>query len=253
MKRRSGGGRKNTGMDPMDDGGKTHGTLLQRLRDGSDRMAWEEFYARYGPLVHGFARRRGCSDQTAEDIVQEVMLKVFERKDLFRYEPERGRFRDWLGALARSAVAERRRRPSERVQAAGGDPPGGGTEPEAPRHDPDGAWEPAFEDALLLVLLDVVRREMSPRAYLAFELYALHELPGEKVAEHTGLSRNGVYRAHRRALRRLRELGAAYRKDGQLGERVKVAIRSRPSAVAERSLGARIEKTMRSRWGGSRP
>lgn len=236
----------------MDDGGKTRGTLLERLRDGSDRMAWEEFFARYGTLVHGFARRRGCSDGTAEDIVQDVMLKVFQRKDLFRYEPERGRFRDWLGALARSAVAERRRRPSERIRAAGGDPPAGIPEPEAPPDDPDAAWDASFEDALLLVLLDVVRREMSPRAYLAFELYALHDLPGEKVAEHTGLSRNGVYRAHRRALRRLVELGAAYRKDGRLGERIKAAMRSRPPAAAERSLGNRIERTERRRWGGSR-
>jgi hypothetical protein len=110
----------------------------------------------------------------------------------------------------------------------------------------------AFEDALLLVLLDIVRREMSPRAYLAFELYAVHELPGEKVAKHTGLSRNGAYRAHRSALRRLAELGASYRKDGRLGDRIRAAMRSRPPAAAERSLGMRIEKTMRSRWGESK-
>ncbi|MBN1420476.1 MAG: hypothetical protein JXP34_16985 [Planctomycetes bacterium] len=42
----------------MDRDSKTRRTLLERLRDGSDRMAWEEFFARYGPLVHGFARRR---------------------------------------------------------------------------------------------------------------------------------------------------------------------------------------------------
>ena len=67
------------------------------------------------------------------------------------------------------------------------------------------------------------------------------------VAEYTGLSRNSVYRSHKRALGRLKQLGATYRNDGQLGERVKQAMRSRPDAAVERSLTARIEKTMRSR------
>jgi hypothetical protein len=122
-------------------------------------------------------------------------------------------------------------------------------EPQSPDPGPDALWENAFEETLLLLLLDVVRREMNPRAYLAFELYTLYELPGAKVAEYTGLSRNGVFRAHKRALRRLSELGAAYRNDGQLGQRIRQAVRSRPNAAVERSLSTRIEQTMRSRWG----
>jgi len=228
---------------------KTQATLLRRLRDGSDPLAWEEFFNRYWTLIYGFARHRGCSDHTAEEIVQDVMLKVFEQKDLFQYDPARGRFRDWLGTLVRNNVAQRRRGPSERDRARGGNSDLAPAEPQAPDPGPDAAWEAAFEQTLLLVLLDVLRREMDPRAYLAFELYTLHELPGAKVAKYTGLSRNGVYRAYKRALRRLRELGAAYRKDGQLGERLKQAMRSRPQAAVERSLSTRIEKTMRSRWG----
>ena len=232
---------------------KTHATLLRRLRDGSDPLAWDEFFGRYWSLIYGFARHRGCSQHTAEEIVQDVMLTVFEQKDLFHYDPARGRFRDWLGTLVRNTVAQRRRGPAERVRARGGNSDLAPTEPQAREPTPDDAWEAAFELTLLLALLDVVRREMNPRAYLAFELYTLHDLPGGKVAKYTGLSRNGVYRAHKRALSRLRELGAAYRKDGQLGERIKQAIRFRPRAAVERSLSARLEQTMRSRWGTSIP
>lgn len=220
-----------------------------------DPLAWDEFFRRYWSLIFAFARRRGCSDHTAEEIVQDMMLSVFEQKDVFHYDPARGRFRDWLGKLVRNKVAQRRRHPSERVRARGGQSDFAVIEPEADVEPgrakldavPDTAWEDAFEEALLLVLLDVVRRGMSARAYLAFELYTLYDLPGAKVAEYTGLSRNGVYRAHKRALRRLRELGAQYRHDGQLGERVKQALRSRPDAAVERSLTTHIEKTMRSR------
>ena len=232
---------------------KTHATLLERLRDGSDPLAWDEFFGRYWTLIYGFARHRGCSEHTAEEIVQDVMLKVFEQKDLFNYDPARGRFRDWLGTLVRNKLAQRRRAPAERVRAQGGNADLSPTEPQASDLSPDAAWEAAFESTLLLVLLDVIRREMDPRAYLAFELYTLHDLPGGKVAKYTGLSRNGVYRAHKRAISRLSELGAAYRKDGQLGERIKQAIQARPEAAVERSLSARLEQTMRSRWGISTP
>jgi RNA polymerase sigma-70 factor (ECF subfamily) len=226
---------------------KTQATLLNRLRDGSDALAWEEFFQRYWRLIYAYARRCNCSEHTAEEVVQDVMLKVFEQKDFFHYDPARGRFRDWLAAVVRNKAAELRRRPSERVRANGGNSVINGVEPRSDALQPDDVWENTFEQALLLVLLDAVRREMSPRAYLAFELFTLHEIPGAAVAKQTGLTRNGVYRACKRALQRLKELGAAYREDGQLSESIKQAIRSQPQAAVEQSLATRIEKSMQSR------
>lgn len=226
---------------------RTQVTLLNRLRDGADPLAWDEFFGRYWRLIFAFARHRGCSDHTAEEVVQEVMLRVFEQKDVFRYDPQRGRFRDWLGAVVRNKVAEYRRRPSERVRGRGGDSDAGSAEPQADGARPEAAWEAAFEENLLTILLDVVRSEVNPRDYLAFELLALHELPGAEVARITGLTRNAAYKARRRVFQRLGELGQTYRDDGQLGDRVKQALRLRPGAVVERSLTTRLEKTMRSR------
>ena len=225
---------------------RTRATLLERLREGSDLVAWEEFFGRYWSLIFAFARHRGCSQHTAEEVVQDVMLKVFEQKDLFRYDPARGRFRSWLGTLVHKRVADFRRMPCERVRAAGSEPKGDVIDSVADASVCEGDWDAAFEQSLLLVLLDVLRHEMSPRAYLAFELSTLHGLPGDKVAQHTGLTRNGVYRARKRAMARLRELGAAYRRDGSLGEQLKQALRLRPDAAVERSLCTRIEQTMRS-------
>lgn len=221
---------------------KTQATLLKRLRDGSDALAWDEFFQRYWRLIYAYARRCNCSDHTAEEIVQDVMLKVFEQKDFFHYDPAVGRFRDWLGTVVRNKVAELRRKPSQRIQAQGGDSAIDNVEKRSGEPEGDDLWENAFEEVLLLLLLDIVRREMSPRAYLAFELFTLHEIPGAKVAEHTGLSRNGVYRACKRALGRMRELGAEYREDGQLNDRIKQALQSRPRAAIEQSVTMRIEK-----------
>jgi RNA polymerase sigma factor (sigma-70 family) len=226
---------------------KTRATLLARLQDASDALAWDEFFQRYWRLIYAYARRCNCSEHTAEEIVQDVMLRVFRQKDVFCYDPARGRFRDWLSAVVRNRVAELRRRPSERVRAVGGDSDINHIEPQADVAQPEAIWENAFEEALLLLLLDVVRREMSPRAYLAFELFTLQEMPGAKVAKHTGLTRNGVYRAHKRAIQRLRELGAEYREEGQLSQRIKQALRSRPRPAIEQSLTTRVERVMLSR------
>lgn len=231
---------------------QTRPTLLKHLRGGTDPLAWDEFFQRYWPVIYAFARRRGCSEHTAEEVIQDVMLKIFRQRDLFQYDPTRGRFRDWLGTVVRNQVAERRRRPSERVRARGGDST---TESFHPKDEdakadaarPEQLWETAFENGLLTVMLDVVRREVNPRDYLAFELLAIRELPGAQVARITGLSRNAAYKARRRVLKRLRELGGTYDDDGRLTGRIREALQTRPAAAVLRSLTGRIEKTMRSR------
>jgi RNA polymerase sigma factor (sigma-70 family) len=217
---------------------QTRATLLERVQNGADRIAWDAFFARYWPLVFTAARRRGCSEHTAEEIVQEVMLAVFEKKAVFCYDPARGRFRDWLGAVVRNKVAERRRKPGDQARARGGD--GQNPEPAASDGGPDAAWEAAFEQATLAFLLDVIRRETSPRAYQAFELFTLGRLSGAEVARITGLSRNAVYQAQKKVLRRLRELGATYRDHGPPDDCLRAAIESRPSAAVERSMRTRL-------------
>jgi len=226
---------------------KTRTTLLERLRNGADQLSWDEFFRVYWPLLYVLARQRGCSDHTAEEVVQDVMLTVFEQRDFYQYDPSRGRFRDWLATVVRNKVAECRRRPSERVRAHGGDSDRGLPEPADDELPPDAQCEASFEDGLLLVLLEVVRRETNPRTYLAFELSALHELRGRDVAEATGLTPNAVYKARKRVLRRLIELGGSYRDDGQLHQCLKRALELRPKAAIERGLTTRVENTIRSR------
>ena len=117
-----------------------------------------------------------------------------------------------------------------------------GPSPRRPR-EPDSAWEAAFEQAMLAFLLDIVRREMSPGTYQAFEVFALGECSGVEAARITGLTRNAVYQAHKKVLRRLRELGAEYGDRGPPDEAIRAALRLRAEAPAERSFLTRIEQT----------
>jgi len=219
-------------------------SLLERLHDGSDPVAWNEFFRRYWPFVFSIARQRGCTQHTAEEIVQEVMLAVFERKAVFCHDRSHGRFRDWLGGVVRNKVRGWRRAPAERCRAQGG---GGNDvfELESSGDAPDAPWEAAFEQAMLMFLLDMVRSEVHPRTYQAFEVFTLGGCSGAEAARLTGLTRNAVYQARKNVLRRLRELGAVYGEQGPPDEMIRAAICSRPSALVERSLVTRIEQTER--------
>jgi RNA polymerase sigma factor (sigma-70 family) len=220
----------------------TRPSLIERLRDADDPLAWDDFFHRYWPFVFSIARQRGCTEHTAEEVVQEVMLAVFEGKAVFRHDPSRGRFRDWLGGVARNKVALRRRAPPERCRAQGGN---GDRllEQEAAGDGPDAQWEAAFDQAMLAYLLDKVRAEVHPRTYQAFEAVALGGCSGAEAARLTGLTRNAVYQARKNILRRLRQLGADFGRQGPPDEMIRAAIGSRPSAAVERSLVTRIERT----------
>ncbi len=228
-------------------GSKTRATLLRRIRDGSDPIAWEEFFARYWRLVFFFARRRGCSEHTAEEVVQDVMTTVFNKRDVFRYDPAQGKFRDWLATVVRNQVAMHRRAPAQRVRGRGGDVADECVSPPVETEiSPDELWEAAFEETLLAALLDVVRRQVEPRTFQAFELTALGELSGDEVAAVTGLSRNAVYQARRAIIKRLAELGSTYRDDGRLDSKVKQALELQPEAAVQRSIAGRVSDSMRS-------
>ncbi|MCL4195324.1 MAG: sigma-70 family RNA polymerase sigma factor [Thermoguttaceae bacterium] len=226
----------------------THPSLLEQLRDGGDPLAWDEFFSRYGPVVYRYARGRGCAEHTAEEIVQEVMLKVFRYCDTFLHDRRQGRFRGWLAQVVRNQVAEYRRRPSARVRASGGDDLP--IEPESDEPPAGEAWEEAFEGGLLLVLLDVVRCEADPQDYLAFELVSISGLSPEEAARITGLSRNAVYKARRRLLARLRELAGPY-DEGRLHQRVREALVACPAPARQRSLNRWVEESLASH--GDRP
>lgn len=86
---------------PADD---TRATLLSRVRDPSDERAWREFDERYRELILRYGRRRGLQPANAEDVRQLVMLGLSKSLRSFKYDPARGRFRDYLGRVVRNAV-----------------------------------------------------------------------------------------------------------------------------------------------------
>jgi len=69
-----------------------------------DIEAFEALYDRYGTLVYSTALRVAGDVHLAEDITQEVFLRIWCHPD--RYVPQRGRFVPWLLSVTRNGAVD---------------------------------------------------------------------------------------------------------------------------------------------------
>lgn len=93
------------------------GALVRRCRAG-DEAAWKELVARHARSVFGLAYRFVSRVDEAEDLTQEVFVRVYQALDKFR--EDQGAFRAWLLAVARNvAIDHYRKRREERLRQAG--------------------------------------------------------------------------------------------------------------------------------------
>jgi RNA polymerase sigma factor (sigma-70 family) len=192
---------------------ETRATIFLRLNDHAPRVrevAWEEFHARYAPLVQRFARSIGAPVEAAEAAVQEVMVGFFSASPTFTYDPSKGRFRGYLMRCTANAV-----RRQWRERARGGR---AGTLPlDWDERDPRivEAWEKAWQRERLRRVMEVVaQRERESRPVLAFRRVVIDgESPGA-VAGELGIGVNAVHQARCRVGQMLRQELAEMAEEG---------------------------------------
>src|SRR5881275_2228178 len=86
----------------MSESPTTRPSLLVRLRDARDELAWSQFVEVYAPLVYGYARKHGLQDADAADLTQDVLQSVAGAVRRLDYDPQRGSFRGWLFTVVRN-------------------------------------------------------------------------------------------------------------------------------------------------------
>src|SRR6478672_8220769 len=88
---------------PVDHLPTTRITLLTQLRqDPSDQAGWDEFVERYGRHIYRWCRQWKLQDADAEDVTQDILLKLSQKLRAFAYDPSRS-FRGWLKTVAHHA------------------------------------------------------------------------------------------------------------------------------------------------------
>ena len=88
----------------------TEELIVRGLASGEGEAAVRELYRTFGGGLYGFALRRLGDRGLAEEVVQDVMCRVWRAADDF--DPARASLRTWIYGIARNALvdADRRRR-----------------------------------------------------------------------------------------------------------------------------------------------
>ncbi len=195
---------------------KTRGSLLLRLKDGQNEKAWCEFHNIYGRLIFGYSLHFDISYAEAEDIVQEVCIKVFRQIARFDYSPERGRFRGWLKTMTRNTVIDYLRRKQTRLKAS-----------QEFRRDmeqklkdeaaaDDEIWRKEWEKALYETAMERVRKRVGEETFRIFRRYVLERDSAQDVANETTLDANAIYAVKHRVLKYLRNEVEKIRNDEEV-------------------------------------
>lgn len=189
----------------VDDSPLTRASLLVQLRDGSNYSAWQQFLTLYGPIIYGFARKRGLQDADAADLMQEVMRSVSTSIGRLDYDPRQGSFRGWLFTITRNKVfnflSARRIRP----QGSGDTATNQMLDTHPEESDGQAVWEVEYQRRLASLAMEKIKPEFQANTWQAFWLTAVEGVSTAEASQQTGLSAGAVYVAKSRVLARLKQ------------------------------------------------
>ena len=182
----------------------TSATLLARLRQvPADQAAWVQFTERYGRKIYAWCRGWNLQGADAEDLTQDVLLKLAEKMQTFEYDPTKS-FRGWLKTVARHAWSDSWSSRKAAV-AAGGSQALEMLQTVEARDDLVRRLEEEFDRELLDEAMARVWTRVLPRTWEAFERTALKGQSGAEVGQALGMKVATVFVARSKVQRMLQE------------------------------------------------
>lgn len=188
---------------PMDE---TPHSLLDRLRQPAEgelalrEQDWARFDRLFAPILCGLADRLCPDDDDAGELVSELYIALREKIAGGKYDPTKGRFRDWLMTVAHNKWLDILRRRAVRERG---------------RHDLD--CEPAVPDTVREFLdreyqanlyrraLEHIQVEFDAPTWQAFLSLVIDDRAPDEVAREFQLTVRAVYMIKFRVLARLRQ------------------------------------------------
>ncbi len=192
----------------------TRKSLLAKVRAG-DEISWYVFYAAYKPLIYLCGSDCSLTPQENDELVQLVMEEIF-LKDIigkydpdnipehvvFKYDPEKGRFRHYLRKIVRNQAIKLYHKRNKNISIE--------ELPDIPEvFAPDTwncIWDEEWQKHLLNMALTELKGRVQPETFVAFEMYALQDRSVQEVADFLNISISSVYTAKSRCITALKEI-----------------------------------------------
>lgn len=194
-------------------------TLLRRIAeyaDGDDDAEWTKFAELYEPVIRMYILQFGSvSDIDADDVVQDIFVRLVDVLRNGGYKREKGRFRHYLASMVRRQLIDRYRRETVRETVLARNP-----EPQPPAIDdiPSSHPDPA---AIVDMRLKLARRRaavehvlsrtmLEKQTVAAYREYALEDQPATEVAARHGMTVNNLRQVKYRIDRMIAAVEAEY-------------------------------------------
>jgi len=184
--------------------GRTSASLLARLQAADDPDAWAQFVRRYGPLLYRWCRAWHLQEADAEDVTQDVLVKLARRLREFQYDPAQS-FRAYLKTLAHYAWCDLLAASRKTGTGAGDSVVHRQLDNVAARDDLGQRLQEEFDQELLEQAMLSVQHRIEPQTWEAFRLTALEGLSGADVAGRLNMKVAAVFKARSRVQQMLRD------------------------------------------------
>jgi len=185
---------------------RTSASLLGRLgADPHNAAAWEEFVRRYGGEIRRWCRHWKLQDADAEDVSQNVLLRVARQMQRFRYDPGQS-FRGWLKTVARAAWCDWLDAQKQQNQGSGDTHVLQTLATVEAREDLVRKLEEEYDLELLEAATARVRLRVEPQTWEAFRLQAFEGLSGAETAQRLGMKVGLAFVAKGRVQKMLQDL-----------------------------------------------
>lgn len=179
----------------------TRSSVLKAVADTENEAAWQRLFDLYAGFVFSLARSKGLKEEDADDVVQDVFIRLAEFLPIFEYSRTKGRFRSYLVNLVYNLIIDKwriRQRDNERMKAYKDEVVNmAPADKEFAEHE----WQAAaLEEALRRI-----KPEVRPEHYAAFVASTVEGQDTETVMRLYNLSRDNLYQIRKRLTAKLRE------------------------------------------------
>ena len=179
----------------------TRSSVLKAVANTENETAWARFFDLYAGFVFSIARSKGLNEEEADDVVQDVFIRLAQFLPTFEYSRTKGRFRSYLVNLVYNLIIDKWRmhqREDERMKAYKDEVV---NMPSADKDFAEREWQAAAMEGALRR----IKSEVRPEHYAAFVASAIEGQDTETVMRLYNLSRDNLYQIRKRLTVKLQE------------------------------------------------
>lgn len=184
---------------------ETRASLILRLSDPADDLAWAEFLQVYQPMLFRLSTRWGMQDADAREVVQETLLAVAKSINSFTDDQREDSFRRWLSTIARNKLADHLTKRSRQESGSGDTDVHRWLEQQATDNSSDSIWDWNEKRQLFAWAAESVRSQVNDSTWQAFHRTSILGENVKQVAAQLNMSEGMIYVARSRVMSRIRK------------------------------------------------